>query len=186
MNPKDRRVKRTQRLLTDALIALAQEQTLETISIRDITARADVSYSTFFRHYTSIEQLLIEILENTVNEMRDLVTQPPEQSGPLIFQHVQGHPALYRVLLMARRNARINQHIQAIITGELLKVQRPSRRQQPPSQVVAHHIMVSTLGLIEWWLENQMPYPPERMGIWYSELVIKPVQSLTESSLPER
>ena len=56
----DRRVKRTQRLLAEALISLTLEKGYDAVSIRDITERADVAYATFFRHHEDKEALLDE------------------------------------------------------------------------------------------------------------------------------
>ncbi len=44
----DRRVKRSQRLLGEALMSLILEKGYEAVTIRDITQRADVAYVTFF------------------------------------------------------------------------------------------------------------------------------------------
>ena len=51
LQPKeDRRVTRTRKLLTEALISLSLEKGYEAVTIRDITDRAGVGYATFFRH----------------------------------------------------------------------------------------------------------------------------------------
>ena len=44
----DRRIKRTQKLLQEALIELTLEKGFDDVTIRDITERADVGYTTFF------------------------------------------------------------------------------------------------------------------------------------------
>ena len=49
----DRRVRRTRRLLAEALVALIIEKEYETISITDITERADLNRATFYLHYGS-------------------------------------------------------------------------------------------------------------------------------------
>ena len=51
MVPTDRRVRRTRRALAEALVALASTRPYETITIRDITDRADIGSATVFRHY---------------------------------------------------------------------------------------------------------------------------------------
>src|SRR5438128_6080464 len=38
-----------------------------------------------------------------------------------------------------------------------------------PLEITAHHIMTSTIALIRWWLDYQMCYSPERMGMIYYE-----------------
>jgi len=40
-----------------------------------------------------------------------------------------------------------------------------------PPQVAAHHIAGSLLLLIEWWLNQAMPYPPHQMAKIYERLI---------------
>ena len=57
----DRRIRRTRRALTDALISLTSEHPYRSIQVRDITDRADVGYATFYRHYESKDDLMLAI-----------------------------------------------------------------------------------------------------------------------------
>jgi hypothetical protein len=43
-----------------------------------------------------------------------------------------------------------------------------------PVEIAAHHLVASAIALIQWWLDHEMPYPPERMGIIYHELIVRP------------
>ena len=43
-----------------------------------------------------------------------------------------------------------------------------------PPEIAVHHIVASTMALIEWWLDHHMPYSPERMGAIYAELITRP------------
>src|SRR5437762_13476242 len=103
MEIQDRRVKRTQNLLAKALIALTLEKGYEAVTIRDITERADVGYATFFRHYHSKDELLLEVSEVVMQELTDRLfatsASDPEQFGALIFGYVQQHSEVIRVLL---------------------------------------------------------------------------------------
>lgn len=60
MKKPDRRVIRTRRALAYALIMLALEQGCESLTIRMVTERAVVGYSTFYRHYQSLDDLLAQ------------------------------------------------------------------------------------------------------------------------------
>ncbi len=46
-----------------------------------------------------------------------------------------------------------------------------------PADVAAHHLVASSIALIRWWLEHEMPYPPERMGEIYRDLIALPAHS---------
>src|SRR5579884_984217 len=103
MEVQDRRIRRTQHLLAEALIALTLEKDYESVTIRDITARADIGYATFFRHYRDKDELLKDVLDVVLNELLELVCVPPAAdptaTGLLLFRYVQEHEEVVRVLL---------------------------------------------------------------------------------------
>jgi len=65
----DPRVRRTRRLLQDALVSLILEKDYASISIKEIAERADVAYITFFRHYSGTDELLMEVLDEGLAEL---------------------------------------------------------------------------------------------------------------------
>jgi len=180
----DRRVKRSRSLLSEAVMSLILEKGYEAVTIRDITERADVAYVTFFRHYKSKDELLAYCLQAG---MRDLQTRidaaarqartniPADAEGQLIFEHVQANSPFYRVLLRSLGAGQVRQQTLTAIETIFLTSCKPlsAREKLIPHQIAAHHMAVSLLSLIEWWLEHEMPYPVERMGQMYDRLIIK-------------
>ena len=184
MEIQDRRVKRTQHLLARALIALTLEKGYEDVTIRDITERADVGYATFFRHYHDKDELLKDVLDVVLTEIIDLLgsTQPaadPTTIGVLLFRYVQQQSEVVRVLLMS--NALLQRSIE-IATQNVVSEHTILPDSVVPLEIAAHHIVASSISLIQWWLDHQMPYPPERMGVIYHELIIRPTSELAFSS----
>src|SRR5690606_21323881 len=47
----DRRIRRTRRLLCEAMLALLVEEEYESITVQQITSRADVNRATFYHHF---------------------------------------------------------------------------------------------------------------------------------------
>ncbi|MFC5849678.1 TetR/AcrR family transcriptional regulator [Deinococcus petrolearius] len=177
----DRRVRRTRRLLTQALIELGAERPLEAITVRDLTERAEVGYATFFRHYGSVVDLLRGAVDDLRAELLDLlpplVGDTPEQAGTLVFRHVQAQPALYRLLLSTDRSlGLLDQTVDIGVQGLLDTFEARPDAQVPP-EVAAHHFIRSFLNLIEWWLRQDQPHSPERMGEIYRELILRPTQA---------
>ena len=58
---ESRRTRYTRRAMQDALIELLRNQPLGSITVKALCERADVNRSTFYAHYTSIEDLLHDI-----------------------------------------------------------------------------------------------------------------------------
>ena len=109
---QDRRVRRTQKLLGEALIALALERGYKNITIQDVTDRADIGYRTFFRHYVGLDELLIDVAQSRSDEIYEILNIPSPDAeldnpiplfrelGQTLFQHVQQNQTNFRFLLI--------------------------------------------------------------------------------------
>ena len=123
MDHTDRRVKRTHKLLQEALIYLTLEKGYDAITIREITDRADVGYATFFRHYPDKEALLADVLEAMKDEFQSLLApysmvSDPEKTGMLLFEYVEQNCDLCRVLLNSTDTMSLFKPVQEIGLSE--------------------------------------------------------------------
>jgi AcrR family transcriptional regulator len=186
MNSADKRTIRTRKKLQQALIELLMESDYESITIRDITQRANVGYATFFRHYASKDDLLADAFQESVIQLESLlqgmgVSSSPKEEGRLIFEHVAAHSELYQVFLRGEgTQALVDEALREGVKELVLKYARytPSI----PAAILANHVVVSTIALVKWWLRNDMPFPPQRMGEIYAQLIIEPVEALVHSA----
>src|SRR5260370_20656422 len=183
MEIQDRRVRRTQHLLAKALIALTLEKGYVAITIRDITERADIGYATFFRHYRDKDELLKDVSDVVLTEIIDLLgpaipDSDPTTVGVLLFRYVQEHSEVVRVL---QRSHVLLQHIIEVAAQNVVNQHTPLPDSAVPLEVAAHHIATSSISLIQWWLDHHMPYPPERMGVIYHQLIIGPTSTVAFS-----
>ncbi len=190
----DRRIRRTEKLLGDALISLILERGFEHITIKDITERADVAYVTFFRHYKTIDDLLAQQLDTIVHELIDRLEAAADWAacdsateGRMIFEHVEQHHGLYRILLGSPGAFYVVKHLKATIARHIYaecETHFAGIPDLPPTEIIANHVAASILALIEWWLENERPYPPERMGKIYDQLIISGTLYVVTLDLP--
>ncbi len=182
MKTADKRTLRTRKKLHQALIDLLMETDYESITIRDITQRANVGYATFFRHYASKDDLLADAFEESVAQLEGLLqamgaSGSPEEEGRLIFEHVAANSELYHVFLRGKGtqglvDATLREGVKELVMKYALHT--PAI----PAAILANHVIVSAIALVKWWLRNDMPIPPERMGEIYARLIIEPVDEL--------
>jgi AcrR family transcriptional regulator len=186
----DRRVRRTRRLLGEALLELIRTKNFDAITIRDITDQADVGYATFFRHYDSKEDLLAEQLAQIVRQLEEVAGQRSEdyfqREGTLFFEHVQAHEHLYQGLLSGHVSVQVVRRMR----DSLVKVIKPHMASHDeaadvlvPLDIAANHIASSALELAAWWLDNDMPYSTTEMGLYYQWLII---EGTWQAILPQR
>ena len=175
MEKVDRRVRRTRRALTQAFVDLILEQGYDSVTIKAITERADVAYMTFFRHYREKDDLLRVLFEDLMDDLRQrnemIMDQDSEVStASLIFEHVEDHEPLYRVLITTH-------HLRDQIKQELVAIAHETCRffsvdnSLIPFAILCDHIASAQLNLIRWWLENDRKYSIDRMSQIYEKLV---------------
>jgi AcrR family transcriptional regulator len=178
----DPRVRRTRRALRDALVSLILEKDYASITIKEITERAETAYITFYRHYETLDQLLMEILDEGLAELLTRIETLAKQSdasdleteGRLIFEYIGQKADLFRILFKSQSVARVRKKVVRDVAMIFQRACTPLARLDNPVtiNVTSNHISTSLLSLIEWWLDNDMNPPPVKMGKVYKSLII--------------
>ena len=179
---EDPRVRKTRRLLRDALVSLILEKDYASVTIKEITKHADVAYITFFRHFERIDQLLMEVVDEGLAEVLGHIetlakhseTSADETEGRLIFEYIKQKADLFRILFKSQSVTRVRKKVVQNIAAMFQKSCAPLARldNQVTIAIMSNHIATSLLALIEWWLENNMAPPPGEMGKIYRSLII--------------
>lgn len=183
---EDRRVRRTQKLLGEALIAVARQKGYKNITIQDVTTQADIGYRTFFRHYSGLDELLVSVAEDRLDQLYEILDLPQlanlsgdpinlfQRVGATLFQHIQENQDNLRHLLLDDSMRFVFDPVLERAVGKLEAFITALPGAMLPASLAANHIIASVFSLIRWWLENDLrPSPPE-MGDIFTDLVIKP------------
>lgn len=174
MKPLDRRVVRTRRMLREALVALILEQGYDSITVQNITDRADLRRATFYLHYDTKDGLLLATLEATFEELTGqiealtsndaLAHKNSPEAYRLTFQHVADHSELYRAIFEGQAAARVSRYVQTHLAAYFRRHLTLESPPTVPLDVLANYVAGTEIALIIWWLENNQPYPVEQMA----------------------
>lgn len=164
----DRRTVKTRQMLQDALLALLHEKAFETIEIQEITDRADTARVTFYRHYSTKEELLLDVIETvyqeihtavqacTVEQLMDLRETPPSQ---ILFDFLEQDRALYKKLFTGSIGAFIQQRLRYYVVQQVvLTFSTAPQYANLPIGLIANHIASCLVGNVMWWLSEDVPY----------------------------
>ncbi len=182
----DRRAVRTRRALRNALIDLILEKGYDAITVQDITDRADLNRGTLYLHYRDKLDLLLnsstEIYEELAAQLTpispdNLTMDIPERHLLLIYQHVAANADMYHVLLgdygVPAFVARLRHIIAQVSLARLEAIRALGVPVTPlPAAFVVDYYSGAVIGAIEWWLENQMPIPPEDLARYTLQLTV--------------
>lgn len=168
----DLRVRRTRKLLQDALIQLTVEKGFPNVTIRDLCERALVNRSTFYRHYLDKYDLLDQFMDEVyaLTSDADFVA---EKNGLLNWlNHIRSLGDFYRVMLGADGDARFIQRFRDQIERRyhLLYAQSEATSSLPVELRVSY-ISCASIGAILWWLEKGQTWTAEAVAAWMADLI---------------
>ncbi len=170
MHNEDRRVRRTRRLLKEALIALVAEKGYDAVTVEEITERADVGRTTFYLHYQDKDDLLLEVtgqvadqLEKQILNLLHIKEVSIEDIAPMIFKLAGENLRMYRIIMSGQCGPKIFKQFQDTLTRlfrRVLKVEIKKSAVQPaiPLDLAATYLWGALQSTLVWWLDNDMPY----------------------------
>lgn len=185
--PEDRRVRRSRRALRDALISLILERGYASVTVEDITARADLGRATFYTHYTDKDDLLEHIVT-------DLIAELQERQRPLVstssvgftgkpilemFRHAAEERDTYRVILRGEGDGRALRRFadaQAATAAAVFAARAEAQGVTPnvDIELLARAWAGEQIGVLQWWLEPETPaMTPEAVTTMLRDLSLR-------------
>jgi AcrR family transcriptional regulator len=177
---EDLRVRRTRKLLQQALIEGAVEKGFAALTVRDITRRAMVNRSTFYRHYID----KYDLLEQHINEMYSIldegggIIEDSQHKGIIgVLKQMQQFPDFYRVVLGTQADAFLSQRFRQQTRQRFLACLHQtfpaaaSDPYTPPPDLKFTTVASAGCGALTWWLEQERPSTPEQFAHWLQQLI---------------
>ncbi len=173
----DLRVRRTRKLLWEALMAELSERAFEEITVKDICERAMVHRTTFYKHYEDKYALL----EQGMRQMYDALVSAEEHVPPgafsmehpppyfiRLFEHVAEHQHFYKLMLcgegIGRFQKLVKEYVAEQASAKVHELAPANQHLAIPLAMHAQFIAGAVLSLLAWWLENDMPLSPHHMA----------------------
>lgn len=186
---KDRRSERTRQLLSDALMKLMVEKQYDLITVQDVIDKANVGRSTFYAHYQDKEDLLTSDFERMLAMLDPHVDHSDADTARLLhveglFQHVKDHHHLYGALMWGRGIEALFKKGQAYLSKnieeQIVALAPPQHDLPVPLPVLSNYLAGTLITLLKWWLDNNMPYTPQRMDEIFQQLVMPGVRAVVQ------
>jgi AcrR family transcriptional regulator len=182
----DRRIIRTKLAIREALVELIAEKGFDSLSVRDITTRANVNRGTFYLHYQDKFDLLDQIEMEIVQAIEKIVLQAnslnladfnsidkPLPVGVSMFEYFKENAALMHAILGMGGDfafmARIRQTIEKNLKLGFLAGMK-AENFLVPSEYLISYILSAHFGVIQTWLQKGCIESPKEMALILSRL----------------
>ncbi|MBS4178700.1 TetR/AcrR family transcriptional regulator [Lederbergia citrea] len=170
MSKVDRRILKSREAIKKAFIALMSEQSFDNITIQDISNRANVGRGTIYSNYIDKFDLLDKLIGEHINEMRELYESTSDMdeidAKELWFDYIKSNYVFFSTMLESKGAPYFrNQFLEFLVEEFKDEVDINTGKNQGLNEEVILQIMATSYyGVVEWWVKNEMPYPPYVMA----------------------
>ena len=165
INYEDIRIKKTIRNIHKSFIELFKEKDYEKITVKELIEKAEISKKTFYRYYSSIDNLFLEIQNKITNEYIQkfsLLTFPKDLKNIINtfidFSEIYGN-AHDKIIIDSKNDYVLQKMINNIIKktwekSEFFKEKEPYLR-----NIILSFVFSSILGSYKQWINDGRKIP---------------------------
>lgn len=181
---EDLRVRRTYKLLSQALMSLLLEKSFEEIFVTDICDRAMVHRTTFYKHFEDKYHLLDFCVKELIGnfegddcEYRQTKNMKDYYMGlirkSLVYMSENRELLLSGILRAGNNSAypMLHRSVTHLIVTKLLDNEKMGFHHTIPCPIIAEFYSGALLSAAIWWLENDTPIPIDDMVRYISLLI---------------
>lgn len=166
MEKEDRRIRRTKRLLRQALAELMDEKEFKDITVKEITERADLNRGTFYFHYTDTYDLREKIEDELVRNFQEVLSSysptPENYSAREMLEQavkfVEEQKFLIRVLFSSHAGQSLQTKFMSVIEELIAQVGTrlyPEDDNYHQSKYRCRFLSYGVIGCLNLWLQDE-------------------------------
>lgn len=176
----DRRVQKTKRHLSQALIALIVEKGYERVTVQDILDKADVGRSTFYAHYESKDVLLVDGPRNLglalfgEGAAADVASRHHPMAFRTLFEHVNESRPLAKAMLGKNAGSVMLDAFRAKVVDAIRRHYRHKKRpgrQDLIFRYITEAAATAVMSLLSSWSDDDCAVPVEAISNCCQRLV---------------
>ncbi len=169
---EDPRITKTRRAIADAFWELMQEREFPDITVNDVAAKAKISRTTFYHHYTDkfhwLEQTIREKLQDLTADYGDMDLQNKDvlvNTLTDMFRSISSQPRLCKLILINERPQLLFTFFRESLLDQYRRQHGPAAIPTPTEDLNIHFVAASTSAFIEWWVRNDTLLTPGQLAL---------------------
>ena len=179
---EDRRVRRTRKILTQALTELLQQKQVNEITVKELTDLADMNRGTFYLYYKDIYDMLEKIQDemfeklNGIFELRadEEVTEQTKSILLDLFRFIEENQEMCRVLLSPNGDMNFLHRLNEVLREKCLHLYLGTEpvANEEDFDYRYSFVVYGCAGIIRAWVGRNCPEKPEQMAELANHLIV--------------
>ena len=177
-NTTDRRVRKTRGQLRQGLVRLMREKSIQDITVKELCEECDINRGTFYLHYTDVYQLLHSIEDELLVEFERVLDGLTAMCS--MFELLADNADMCLVLLCHNGDMAFLEKVKDIVRLRVLDEWGAQFRSngRDTYDYVYSFIVSGCIGMLQCWLEKEMPISPREMAAMVEGVLVKGVTAL--------
>ncbi len=179
---EDRRIRRTKKLLKQALAQLMDEKDFKDITVKDITERADLNRGTFYLHYTDTYDILNKIEDEILKNIQNMINQNIEKTNASdsvipalkpIAEYIMENADICRCLINNKASVDFIEKFQNLIydnCSDIIK-RRHNVKDSKQNEFYLSFITLGIIGMVKKWLETKPMVSAEEIVVFVDQIM---------------
>ena len=182
MKKEDRRVRRTRKILTQALTELLQQKQVNEITVKELTDLADMNRGTFYLYYKDIFDMLEKIQDEMFEKLNAIFAlredeKVTEQTKPILldlFRFIEENQEMCRVLLSPNGDMSFLHRLNEVLREKCLHMYLGAEPAANAEDFDYRYsfVVYGCAGIIRAWVGRNCPETPEQMAELANHLII--------------
>ena len=186
-NKEDLRVKRTYKLLSEALKKLMLIKEFDKITVNDICNEAMVHRTTFYTHFEDKQALLKYCLKEIESPFDNLNIKDYSDKGYKkyytdvawhILNNMAKNKEFYKILIKKNKDesfmSRIQEELTHKMNDNINMILNAGATLPIPSELISRFYAGACVNVLCWWIENDMPFSVDEL-LRYLEIVTQAI-----------
>ena len=182
MKKEDRRVRRTRRILTQALTELLQQKQVNEITVKELTDLADMNRGTFYLYYKDIYDMLDKIQDEMFEKLDAIFAlredaEVTEQTKPILldlFRFIEENQEMCRVLLSPNGDMNFLHRLNEVLREKCLHLYLGAEPVANEEEFDYRYsfVVYGCAGIIRAWVGRNCPESPVQTAELTNHLIV--------------
>ena len=186
----DRRILKTKRAIYEALVELMQKKKLNSITVTELAAAANINRKTFYTYYSTVNDVLDEVINELISSLKDLMYTMSEDYNMLspqtlfaFLNTIMSDVDIVRALFTSDNGNMLFNKLQKALQETLLKelIDNDLKMYFPPEQypLISSFVAGGMIYVYYEWITNPNGTSLDEMARTLTTLIISGVHAFS-------
>ena len=186
----DRRILKTKRAIYEALVELMQKKKLNSITVTELAAAANINRKTFYTYYSTVNDVLDEVINELISSLKDLMYTMSEDYNMLspqtlfaFLNTIMSDVDIVRALFTSDKGNMLFNKLQKALQETLLKelIDNDIKMNIPPEQypLISSFVAGGMIYVYYEWITNPNVTSLDEIARTLTTLIISGVHAFS-------